>query len=224
MSARAKAAAMQEPTQVCIVHGASVATTFSARSTLNVVLLAPKSTTAMVRSMPPSGIWCVISLQAFSSAKASTSTIFAASPAAATAACIGGAAVRRKRGRRRRTSKHVRFGLMIAASTVVMFGLMYLDTCEASHAYFSETRAYMAWVMGAAMALVMLGFRWSMCDNRRADVSWMKAMIPHHSIAILTSERATIRDPRVRKLADGIIETQRKEIAEMQALIRNLDR
>lgn len=54
------------------------------------------------------------------------------------------------------------------------------------------------------------------------DVSWMKAMIPHHSIAILTSERAHISDPRVRKLADGIIEAQRKEIAEMKALINDL--
>ena len=52
-----------------------VYTTLRLRSTLKVVLLAPKSTTAIVRSMPPSGIWCVISLQAFSSAKASTSTI-----------------------------------------------------------------------------------------------------------------------------------------------------
>ncbi len=55
------------------------------------------------------------------------------------------------------------------------------------------------------------------------DVAWMKAMIPHHSIAILTSERARITDPRVRKLADGIIETQKREIAEMEALIRDLE-
>lgn len=56
------------------------------------------------------------------------------------------------------------------------------------------------------------------------QVSWMKAMIPHHSIAILTSERAAITDARVRALADGIIETQRKEIAEMEALIVELQR
>ncbi len=56
------------------------------------------------------------------------------------------------------------------------------------------------------------------------DVSWMKAMIPHHSIAILTSERAHISDPRVRKLADQIIEAQRKEIGEMKALIDELEK
>ena len=55
------------------------------------------------------------------------------------------------------------------------------------------------------------------------DVSYMKAMIPHHSIAILTSERARIEDPRVRALADQIIESQRKEILEMKALIEELE-
>lgn len=142
-----------------------------------------------------------------------------------------------------------RFGLMILSSTLVMFGLTYLTTYETSHVWFSETRAYMALVMGAAMAVVMLGFMWKHYANTRvnvaivagaavvfcgalwlvrsqstvADVSWMKAMIPHHSIAILTSERANIRDPRVRELADGIIEAQRREIAEMRALIRDLE-
>ena len=55
------------------------------------------------------------------------------------------------------------------------------------------------------------------------DVSWMKAMIPHHSIAILTSERANISDPRAKKLADQIIEAQRREIEEMKALISELE-
>jgi hypothetical protein len=143
-----------------------------------------------------------------------------------------------------------KFVAMIATSTVVMFGLMYLNTYALDHIFFSETRAYMALLMGATMAVVMLGFMLKMYNNRKAnigilvgsamifaaslwlvrsqatieDVSWMKAMIPHHSIAILTSERAHISDPRVRKLADGIIEAQRKEIAEMKALIADLEK
>ncbi len=146
-------------------------------------------------------------------------------------------------------SKYARFGAMIATSIVVMFGLMYLNTYQTSHVWFSETRAYMAVLMGAAMAVVMLAFMlhmygskayniavfvgavvvfagslWLVRSQATVDqVSWMKAMIPHHSIAILTSERARITDPRVRKLADGIIDTQRKEIAEMEALIKELD-
>ena len=145
---------------------------------------------------------------------------------------------------------YARFGAMIATSTVVMFGLMYLNTYALDHALFSQTRAWMAVLMGATMAVVMLGFMWGMYRNRRAnvaivagaiaafavslwlvrsqetvgDVSYMKAMIPHHSIAIMTSERAHIRDPRVRKLADGIIEAQVREIGEMKRLIDDLSR
>jgi len=143
-----------------------------------------------------------------------------------------------------------KFAAMIATSTVVMFGLMYLNTYALDHIFFSETRAYMALVMGATMAVVMLGFMRKMYENRKAnigifvgsavvfatslwlvrsqatveDVSWMKAMIPHHSIAILTSERAHLSDPRVRQLAGDIIEAQRKEIAEMKALIEDLQK
>ena len=142
-----------------------------------------------------------------------------------------------------------RFAAMIATSTVIMFGLMYLNVYRWDHVFFSETRAYMALVMGTVMAAVMLAFMLNMLPNRRAnigifagsvlvfilalwlarsqrtveDVSWMKAMIPHHSIAILTSERADISDPRVKALADQIIESQRKEIQEMKTLIKELE-
>ena len=142
-----------------------------------------------------------------------------------------------------------RFGVMILISTLVMFGLMYLNTYTFAHVHFSQTRAWMALVMGAAMAVLMLFFMRGMYKNTRAnlgilagaaivfaaalwlvrsqatvdDTSYMRAMIPHHSIAIMTSERARIRDPRVRKLADGIIAAQRKEIAEMEALIADIE-
>jgi EamA domain-containing membrane protein RarD len=145
---------------------------------------------------------------------------------------------------------YARFGAMIATSTLVMLGLMYLNTYQLDHVFFSETRTYMALVMGATMAVIMLAFMLNMYSNRRVNmgifigsatvfclalwlvrsqatvdqVSYMKAMIPHHSIAILTSERAHIEDPRVRKLADQIIESQRKEILEMKALIQDLER
>ena len=138
---------------------------------------------------------------------------------------------------------------MIATSTLVMLGLMYLNTYQLDHIRWSETRAYMALIMGASMAVVMLSFMLGMYGDRRKNaaiyvgsiavfaialyfvrsqetiqqVSYMKAMIPHHSIAILTSERAEISDPRVRELADEIIEAQRREISEMKALIQELE-
>ncbi|MDQ6760578.1 MAG: DUF305 domain-containing protein [Acidobacteriota bacterium] len=145
---------------------------------------------------------------------------------------------------------YARFAAMIAASTVVMFGLMYLNTYAFDHVWFSQTRAWMALLMGATMAVIMLAFMMKMYPNKKvnitivlcslvvfaaslwlvrsqetvSDVSYMKAMIPHHSIAIMTSSRAHIRDPRVRKLADGIIEAQVREIGEMEKLISDLER
>jgi len=140
---------------------------------------------------------------------------------------------------------YVRFGLMILTSTVVMFILMYLNTYALEHVFFSETRTYMAILMGATMAVIMLAYMLGMYANKALNIaifagaivvfalslwlvrsqvtvsgpSYMQAMIPHHSIAIMTSERAQISDPRVRKMADEIIEAQRREIAEMRYLI-----
>lgn len=142
-----------------------------------------------------------------------------------------------------------RFAVMIATSTIIMYGLMYLNSWEASHVWFSQTRMWMALYMGCAMAVIMLAFMLGMYANTRLnlaifggaavvfalslylvrsqdtvrDVAWMKAMIPHHSIAILTSSRANISDPRVRKLADEIIKAQKLEIKEMEALIADLN-
>jgi hypothetical protein len=140
---------------------------------------------------------------------------------------------------------YIRFGLMIATSTVVMFVLMYLNTYAWEHVFFSETRTYMAIMMGAAMAVIMLAWMLGMYSNTTLNAaifagavivfagslwlvrsqatvsgaSYMRAMIPHHSIAIMTSERAQIRDPRVAKLAHEIVEAQRREIAEMRYLV-----
>ncbi|MFN3207986.1 MAG: DUF305 domain-containing protein [Roseovarius sp.] len=144
---------------------------------------------------------------------------------------------------------YIRFALMILTSTVVMFVLMYLNTYAFEHVFFSETRLWMAMLMGATMAFVMLAFMASMYPSRTVNISifagsivifglslwlvrsqatvdgesYMRAMIPHHSIAIMTSERAGIEDARVDKLAASIAEAQKKEISEMRALVADLD-
>lgn len=145
-------------------------------------------------------------------------------------------------------SSYTRFLAMVGTSTLLMLGLMYLNSYQMSHVRFSETRTYMALYMGGMMSLVMLTFMWGMYKSKAKswaivvgsiilfcvalflvrsqvtvqDRAWMKAMIPHHSIAILTSERAEIDDVRVRELADAIIEAQRREIAEMEWLIQDI--
>lgn len=142
-----------------------------------------------------------------------------------------------------------RFFAMIATAMVAMFVLMYVNSYQIlDHAWFSETRAWMTLLMGGSMMVVMLAFMTGMYPDRKANagifaagvllmavaiwlvrsqatvsgVDYMEGMIPHHSIAILTSERAKIEDPRVRELADEIIRAQRREIKEMEWLIRDI--
>lgn len=139
---------------------------------------------------------------------------------------------------------------MIATSVVIMFVLMYQLVYSFDHVFFAVNRLVASLVMGCVMTVVMLGFMWGMyrgtgtkvavlavaalgavallVANRGQafidDVKFMKSMIPHHSIAVNNARKATIRDPRVRKLADGIIASQVKEIAEMKMLVEDIER
>lgn len=143
-----------------------------------------------------------------------------------------------------------RFGAMIATSTFIMFFLMYQLVYSSQHAMFSINRLIASLVMGCVMTVIMLGFMWSMYKPRAikiavlagslllgvgllavnrsqalvGDTAFMKSMIPHHSIAINNARKASISDPRVRELADEIIASQVREIAEMKALIADIDR
>lgn len=143
-----------------------------------------------------------------------------------------------------------RFAAMIGVSTAIMFFLMYQLVYAPDHLTFSVNRLVASLVMGCVMTVVMLGFMWSMYEgqglkiglvvgaavvggillyvNRQQtivnDTRFMKAMIPHHSIAINNASKASIRDPRVRKLADEIIASQVREIREMKLLIDDITR
>ena len=133
-----------------------------------------------------------------------------------------------------------RFVATIATSSAIMFFLMYQLVYTSDHA---------SLIMGCVMTVIMLGFMWKMYAGQTVKVAvlvvaaigavgllavnrsqalvgdraFMKAMIPHHSIAINNARKASISDPRVRELADGIIESQVREIAEMKALLDDID-
>ncbi len=152
--------------------------------------------------------------------------------------------------KRMMTMSWTRFVAMVSTSTAIMFVLMYQLIYSPDHAMFSVTRLVSSLVMGCVMAVVMLSFMWSMYRGKAvkiavllggtagavilltmnrsqtviSDVSFMKSMIPHHLIAINNARKAAISDPRVRKLADGIIQSQVREIAEMKLLIEDIDR
>lgn len=143
-----------------------------------------------------------------------------------------------------------RFAAMIAVSTFIMFFLMYQLVYSFDHALFSVNRLIASLAMGCVMTVVMLGFMWPMYKGMKTkiailviaalggvillyvnrsqaiieDTNFMKSMIPHHSIAINNARKASISDPRVRKLADVIIESQVREIAEMKLLIDDIAR
>lgn len=142
-----------------------------------------------------------------------------------------------------------KFAAMIAASVIAMFFLMYQLVYSWDHAMFSMNRLVSSFVMGTVMTLIMLGFMWKMYHgmatkvavvigalilgiillvvNRNqaliGDEDFMKSMIPHHSIAINNARKSDIRDPRVKALADEIIESQVREIAEMKWLLDDID-
>jgi len=144
---------------------------------------------------------------------------------------------------------YTKFILMLTASFIAMYITMYLNTYKIDHVYFSLTRFYMPCLGIAAMAVIMLLFMLKMYKNKKknigilagsvilfvsaltlvraqepiGDVLYMKAMIPHHSIAIMTSKRANLKDPEVKKLAQEIIDAQVREIAEMKQMITRLE-
>lgn len=146
-------------------------------------------------------------------------------------------------------SNYTKFLLMLVFSAISMYITMYFNTYGLDHVFFSWTRMYMTFIGIGGMALVMFFFMRKMYKNKRknhgiilgsilimmvstylvrqqipiGDVKWMKAMIPHHSIAILTSSRADLKDPEVMQLAEDIIKAQEREITEMKRMIKRLE-
>lgn len=138
---------------------------------------------------------------------------------------------------------------MMATSFVIMYAVMFLNVASSDHLMLSTMRAYMTLLMIAPMAVVMLLYMWGMYKNKKfnvfilvvsvigfgvvfsmmrnqtgiSDVQYMKAMIPHHSSAILTSENANLKDPETKKLAEDIIELQKEEIALMKAYLKRIE-
>lgn len=141
-----------------------------------------------------------------------------------------------------------RFLIMMILSFIIMYSVMFLNVDEANHIYLSVNRTYMALLMVLPMAVIMMLLMGKMYPNKKwnttiilsaivlfglvlaglrtqtpiGDVQYMKGMIPHHSSAIMTSKHANIKDPEVRKLADSIIASQEREIAQMKNILERM--
>lgn len=138
---------------------------------------------------------------------------------------------------------------MLLVSFIIMYAVMFLNVDRLEHVYLSTSRFYMTLLMVSPMALLMLALMPAMYDNKKlntiiiissiavfilslsflrtqtliADEQYMKAMIPHHSSAILVSQEAQLKNPKVKKLAEEIIKAQEKEISEMKQLLKELE-
>tara|TARA_R110002012_G_scaffold321836_1_gene551731 strand:+ start:29009 stop:29494 length:486 start_codon:yes stop_codon:yes gene_type:complete len=148
-----------------------------------------------------------------------------------------------------KSNSYVKFAAMMTVSFVIMYAVMFLNADIFEHVMLSTTRTYMTILMVAPMAISMILFMWKMYENKKinyiiltsaviifigtlamlrnqtliADVQWMKAMIPHHSSAIMVSQKAHLADPEAQKLAEDIIKAQKEEIAQMQEMIKRLE-
>lgn len=144
---------------------------------------------------------------------------------------------------------YLKFFVMLFVSGIIMYFIMFLNIFQINHYSSSLTRLYMTLLMVAPMAITMLLFMWKMYNNKKlnivilitsscvflvslfflrnqafiSDVQWMKAMIPHHSSAILTSSNAKFENEKVQKLATDIIETQKREIDMMKKYINEIE-
>ncbi len=144
-----------------------------------------------------------------------------------------------------KSGSYKKFALMMGVSFVLMYFVMFLNADKFDHVYMSVMRIYMTILMVSLMAITMLLFMKGMYKNQKINIAilagsalifiltltfvrtqafigdrqWMRAMIPHHSSAILTSSEADFSDPEVKKLAKEIVEAQEKEIALMKRLL-----
>ncbi|MEJ6981269.1 DUF305 domain-containing protein [Pedobacter sp. P351] len=147
-----------------------------------------------------------------------------------------------------KSNNYMKFMGMLIISFLIMYAVMFLNVDRLDHVYLSTTRAYMALLMVSPMAILMLLMMSMMYENKKLnalitivsvavfvlaltflrsqtfinDEQYMKAMIPHHSSAIQVSQHAKLSDPDVKKLADQIIQSQEREIAEMKQHLKRL--
>ena len=141
-----------------------------------------------------------------------------------------------------------KFSAMMIISCLVMYTVMFLNMDSIDHYHTSLTRLYMTILMVSPMAILMVAMMGNMYPNKKinrliiavaiivfcgtltalrtqspiSDVQYMKAMIPHHSSAIMTSKNANIKDPEVKRLSEQIIKSQQEEILQMETILKRM--
>lgn len=135
--------------------------------------------------------------------------------------------------------------LALGVSLIVMYLLTMAFVDEWDHYHLNLSNLYMAILMVAPMGLIMLFVMRSMFPDSRLNLvlivgfvalfflafwlgrtqafvgndQFLRAMIPHHSRAILVCENASITDPEIQQLCQQIVETQKEEIGIMNQML-----
>lgn len=143
---------------------------------------------------------------------------------------------------------YTRFFITMAISFCIMYMVMFLNMDDIAHYHTGLTRIYMSVLMVAPMAVIMLLMMGKMYPDKKlntgiilaaivlfavtltalrtqtpvGDIQYMRAMIPHHSSAIMTSKNADIKDPEVKKLSEKIIQSQEEEIKQMESILARM--
>lgn len=141
-----------------------------------------------------------------------------------------------------------RFAVELAVDFVIMYLVMYTMIATLDDFYPNLNNVYMTLMMVAPMAIVMLVSMRSMFPSRNAnlaiiavaaaafagsfygmraqaaidDEEFLRAMIPHHSGAVLMCEQASLKDPEIIELCGQIVPAQQEEIAVMKAILERI--
>ena len=139
-------------------------------------------------------------------------------------------------------------GLNLLISLLIMYLVMFTMIWSVGDLFNNINTFYMAVTMAMPMGILMLLMMRMMYPNQKlnrilyalfallfilafggtraqslvGDRQFVRAMIPHHSGAILMCNRAAIRDAEIRDLCfkpDGIVDSQTREIAQMKAFL-----
>lgn len=139
----------------------------------------------------------------------------------------------------------------LAISLLIMYLAMFAMIWSFGEFFNNSNMFYMALIMWAPMGILMLLMMPMMYPNKKLNVAllasfalvlilsfwavrdqalvgdkqFVRAMIPHHSGALTMCNRASIRDQEIRELCfkpNGIIESQKREIAQMEAILERL--
>ena len=108
--------------------------------------------------------------------------------------------------------------LALGLSLLVMYPLTMAFIAHWSDFHLNLSNFYMAVAIGF-VALFAVGIWLGRTEAFVGNEQFLRAMIPHHSRAILVCNQAQITDPDIAQLCDQIVSSQQEEIDLMEQML-----